>query len=68
MDADDPNEIIWFGFLRALGDVTMSTANPNPQLIGVHRRPSAVQEAALRKHRSAVSIAFTRGNNRRFGC
>jgi hypothetical protein len=60
MDADDPNEIIWFGFLRALGDVTMSTANPNPQLIGVHRRPSA----SIGGSRSSSSKASLGGFNR----
>jgi hypothetical protein len=42
MDADDPNEIFVIGFLRTMGGVAMGTAGTNPLLIGVHRRPSAV--------------------------
>jgi hypothetical protein len=43
MDADEPNGIFVFGFLQAAGVGAMGTITTNPLLIGVHRRPSAVQ-------------------------
>jgi hypothetical protein len=42
MDADDPNEIFVIGFSQTMGGDAMGTAEINPLLIGVHRRPSAV--------------------------
>ena len=42
MDADDPDELLVLGFLRAIVGITIGTTNTNTTLIGVHRRPSAV--------------------------
>jgi hypothetical protein len=42
MDADDQGEPGMSGYLQQRSAVSMGTADLNPPLIGVHRRPSAV--------------------------
>jgi hypothetical protein len=45
MDADDPNEMIGLGFPWTSCIVALGSDTPNSPLIGVHRRPSAVNSS-----------------------